>query len=136
MEDLEDEEHIWNTRSAEEDGDKPTIDTGKCKDDELWRGQVLKRQLYFPKIPYPLWDYNWDGRMTPETTLEAQSQDDDEPIGTTRHIILVRHGQYEERFKVCGASQIRVPFVQLTESWRPESFREYPGFTRMMSAND
>ena len=28
---------------------------------------------YQPKAPYPAWDYNWDGRMTSETTCEALS---------------------------------------------------------------
>ena len=115
-------------------------------DDELFEGQCLKRQMYTPKVPYPAWDYNWDNRMTPETSLEAfrdglqnvVSVDENKVINTeqnviqqqqrtknssdnsdesnteattttsssdnkkkkrkakTRHIILVRHGQYEE----------------------------------------
>jgi serine/threonine-protein phosphatase PGAM5 len=111
-------------------------------DDELFEGQCLKRQMYTPKVPYPAWDYNWDNRMTSETSLEAfrdglqnvVSVDENKIINTeqnvilqqkqqqqqeqersnestetsspnkkkkkrkakTRHIILVRHGQYEE----------------------------------------
>lgn len=106
---------------------------------------------YQPKVPYPAWDYNWDGRMTSETSCEALSdlatfrkikttnnnnntavipppstttkrneEDGDDnnnggggggsmkesvvataEAGTVndvvvRHIILVRHGQYDE----------------------------------------
>lgn len=70
-------------------------------DAPLWEGQVLKRQVRQPKLPYPLWDYDWDGRMTEQTTLQAQSESIHETVtGTTRHIILIRHGQYEERHHV------------------------------------
>jgi hypothetical protein len=75
------------------------------RDQEMLEGQVLKRQMWKPKLPYPLWDYNWDDRMTPETTLEAQSKSVDEPVtGVTRHIILIRHGQYDETQEVRNAT--------------------------------
>jgi serine/threonine-protein phosphatase PGAM5 len=62
------------------------------------QNQCLKRQLFQPKLPYPAWDYNWDGRMTEESTLEASRQ---QVLvgGKTRHVILVRHGQYDETSK-------------------------------------
>lgn len=70
-------------------------------DDATVGRQVLARQLWYPQVPYPLWDYNWDGKMTDKTTLDAQLKLDKEPvIGTTRHIILIRHGQYDESSKV------------------------------------
>jgi serine/threonine-protein phosphatase PGAM5 len=57
----------------------------------------LKRQLHRPNVPYPAWDYNWDGRMTPETSLEGHKSGQSRTVsGKTRHIILVRHGQYDE----------------------------------------
>lgn len=65
--------------------------------DELFQSQCLKRQLYTPKVPYPAWDYNWDGRMTPDTTLESLSKTTNVVKGKkTRHVILIRHGQYHE----------------------------------------
>jgi serine/threonine-protein phosphatase PGAM5 len=53
--------------------------------------------MYKPKVPYPAWDYNWDGNETPETSLEAAKQGLNINVkGKTRHVILVRHGQYDE----------------------------------------
>ena len=90
----------------------------KGESDKLFHGQCLKRQMHTPAIPYPLWDYNWDGKMTSQTSLEAfrsglanssstkqkgrngkyrGSKSNDK--GKTRHILLVRHGQYDERFE-------------------------------------
>jgi len=92
---MDHENEMWNTMAEDNDQDNSNSDDG-----EIWQGQVLKRQLYTPKYPYPLWDYDWDGRMTPETTLEAQRESEEEPIvGTTRHLILIRHGQYHEHPK-------------------------------------
>ena len=65
-------------------------------DMELIDGQVLKRQLFKPKVPYPLWDYNWDGKMTNDTSMDGQASGRGNVSGTIRHIFLVRHGQYEE----------------------------------------
>lgn len=69
----------------------------------LFHGQCLQRQLHHPKLPYPAWDYNWDGRQTPNTTLESLStvdgMMDSRRRGTTRHILLIRHGQYDETYK-------------------------------------
>lgn len=66
-------------------------------DSEMVEGQALKRQIFVPKIPYPLWDYNWDGKMTEDTTLQGHLDGRAAEIpGTIRHILLVRHGQYEQ----------------------------------------
>ena len=100
----------WNKSKSTETSKK-----GKDKD-ELFHGQVLKRQMHTPAVPYPLWDYNWDGKMTNDTSLEAfrsgranasstkQKKSDGSYQGSssnrkgkTRHILLVRHGQYDER---------------------------------------
>ncbi|GKY92886.1 hypothetical protein MPSEU_000257700 [Mayamaea pseudoterrestris] len=51
-----------------------------------------------PKVPYPAWEYDWDGRLTPRTSLESMRTVDGlkaSKSGTTRHIIMVRHGQYD-----------------------------------------
>jgi hypothetical protein len=65
-------------------------------DSELVEGQVLRRQLFQPKLPYPLWDYNWDGKVTDDTDLPGQLEGRGDVYGTVRHIILIRHGQYDE----------------------------------------
>jgi hypothetical protein len=50
------------------------------------------RPPYFqPAQPYPEWDLDWDCRAPP------LGQDRTQPSGPVRHIILVRHGQYDER---------------------------------------
>ena len=84
----------------------------------MFHGQVLKRQMRIPVMPYPLWDYNWDGKMTSDTSLEAFREGRANPSSTkqkgkdgsyqgnrksrkgkTRHLLLVRHGQYHEKHK-------------------------------------
>jgi serine/threonine-protein phosphatase PGAM5 len=66
----------------------------------------LKRQICIPKIQYPAWDYNWDGHMTsvstPERVATPEGLRESKAAGKTRHIILVRHGQYDETHKEDG----------------------------------
>lgn len=53
-------------------------------------------QKFIPTKPYPLWDSNWDYLgILQKNSREKNLQDDsfDRPK-VTRHIILVRHGQY------------------------------------------
>jgi serine/threonine-protein phosphatase PGAM5 len=71
-------------------------------DDELYANLFPKRQLYIPKKEYPLWDANWDNRQP--TPLENKDEERKKQrwirkSGTTRHIILIRHGQYDETHK-------------------------------------
>jgi hypothetical protein len=75
------------------------------KDDEPgeYHGLFPKRQLWQPKVPYPLWDRNWDGRDLASTGDKEADRDQARFVrkhGVTRHIILVRHGQYDEDEKV------------------------------------
>jgi hypothetical protein len=89
------------------------------KDDEAgdFHGLFPRRQLWQPRVPYPLWDRNWDGRdgddyggggggFVPSTGNSYSKEADRERArfvrkhGVTRHIILVRHGQYDEDEKV------------------------------------
>jgi serine/threonine-protein phosphatase PGAM5 len=69
-------------------------------DHKLFDGQCLKRQMHQPNVPYPAWDYNWDQRMTEATTLESlrtvSGLLNSRRRGTVRHVLLVRHGQYDE----------------------------------------
>lgn len=58
-----------------------------------------RRQLWQPKVEYPLWDPDWDGRQPPITGNTEEDHRRMRQIrkqGVTRHIILVRHGQYDE----------------------------------------
>lgn len=70
---------------------------------EEWYANIFpKRQLYVPTKEYPLWDANWDHKQpTPlaDKEEERKKQRDIRKYGTTRHIILVRHGQYDETHK-------------------------------------
>ena len=71
----------------------------KEEEELLFENQCLKRQMHVPKVPYPAWDYNWDGRETEETSLEGHRQGLHKKVSSqhkTRHIILIRHGQYDE----------------------------------------
>lgn len=61
------------------------------------------RQLWHPKVPYPWWDSNWDGREPPSTgnsETDRKRMRNVRESGVTRHIILIRHGQYDETHKV------------------------------------
>lgn len=69
------------------------------RNENWFHGQCPKRQLWQPKLPYPAWDYDWDDRMAQDTTLAAQAKGV-KVRGKTRHIILIRHGQYDETHTV------------------------------------
>ena len=80
-----------------------------------YHGLFPRRQLWRPRLEYPLWDYDWDGRHPPPIdndqiqessasstvknfTTEAQRDRHIRKHGITRHIILIRHGQYDEAY--------------------------------------
>lgn len=87
-----------------------------------YHGLFPRRQLWRPSLEYPLWDYNWDGRQPPPIVVSPSGEDGDDESrkstgdgakaaeakreryirekGVTRHLILVRHGQYDETHKV------------------------------------
>eukprot|EP00546_Thalassionema_frauenfeldii_P010474 CAMPEP_0178915210 /NCGR_PEP_ID=MMETSP0786-20121207/11891_1 /TAXON_ID=186022 /ORGANISM="Thalassionema frauenfeldii, Strain CCMP 1798" /LENGTH=335 /DNA_ID=CAMNT_0020588277 /DNA_START=72 /DNA_END=1076 /DNA_ORIENTATION=+ len=77
-----------------------TTTTTKEKEEELlYHGMFPQRQLWKPVKEYPLWDSNWDHRQP--TPLEDKKEERQRTRlirkeGVTRHIILVRHGQYDE----------------------------------------
>jgi len=78
------------------------IDTESADDAELYHGLFPTRQLFHPTMEYPLWNYNWDGRRPNSTGDPAADKKRDRHIrktGITRHVILVRHGQYDETHK-------------------------------------
>ena len=89
------------------------------------------RQLFIPAVEYPLWDENWDERQVlhpPLTTTSSSNVNQDEydqykkhvrqlrKNGVTRHIIFIRHGQYDETHKVCYV-HIMFSFTLLTVSF-------------------
>lgn len=72
-------------------------------EEELYHGLFPKRQLWKPPLEYPLWFKNWDGREPEPTGNKEEDHIRARHIrkhGVTRHIILVRHGQYDETDKV------------------------------------
>ena len=97
-----------------------------------FHGIFPNRQLWHPKIPYPLWDSNWDNREPPTTGDPEQDRQNMRRIrkeGVTRHIILIRHGQYDETYKVGAAFVYKVESVEfcslITLAWF--SFSLYAG---------
>eukprot|EP00978_Attheya_sp_CCMP212_P041373 scaffold236383_cov56-Attheya_sp.AAC.2 len=66
---------------------KNTLKAGMRSDEEGdYQNRFPKRQLFRPKLEYPLWDNNWDGRRDPFSFS----------TGVTRHLLLIRHGQYDQ----------------------------------------
>jgi serine/threonine-protein phosphatase PGAM5 len=64
-----------------------------------FRNLFPKRQLWQPSSPYPLWDKDWDSRNpTPsgDDDVDRRKMRKLRKEGVTRHVILVRHGQYDE----------------------------------------
>jgi serine/threonine-protein phosphatase PGAM5 len=77
-------------------------DTDDARMEEWYANIFPKRQLHVPTKAYPLWDSNWDHKQpTPlaDTEDERKKLREIRKHGTTRHIILVRHGQYDETHK-------------------------------------
>lgn len=59
-----------------------------------------KRQLWQPKLEYPLWDADWDGLDPVSTGNKDEDRRRKRQLrkeGVTRHVILIRHGQYTEQ---------------------------------------
>lgn len=88
------------SKETHDANDDPQSKLERNNDTTLFQNQCLERQMHKPKLPYPAWDYNWDGKVIDGTTdLEGhRSGKARKKTGKTRHIILVRHGQYDETF--------------------------------------
>ena len=100
-----------NCSANDEKTTKPKGGMWGEEEDGLFHGLFPRRQLWRPHVEYPLWDSNWDGRQPPpvesddkdeSARLTAQRDRQIRKNGVTRHIILIRHGQYDETCKVCG----------------------------------
>lgn len=78
--------------------------------EELFQNLFPLRQLWSPKVAYPLWDDDWDGRKLEVMDATDDAEKDKERMkkrlryirkkGVTRHVILIRHGQYDESSKL------------------------------------
>ncbi len=71
----------------------------KVEEEILFHGLFPLRQLWKPKVEYPLFDTNWDNRKPESTGDKVKDRENSRYIrkhGVTRHIILIRHGQYDE----------------------------------------
>lgn len=66
--------------------------------EEWYHGMFPTRQLWRPKFEYPLWDPDWDHKHNDD--LSSEEKRNLRVKGVTRHIILVRHGQYDESYRV------------------------------------
>jgi hypothetical protein len=91
---------------------KESDDNDNNDDDEVWYHNLFPlRQLFLPAVEYPLWDENWDERHSIHLSNDHPEEEHVDQYkkymrqlrknGVTRHIILIRHGQYDETHKVC-----------------------------------
>ena len=54
-----------------------------------------QNDMYQPKYPYPEWDHDWDDFQRRRDSANDSSLEKNDKI-PTRHILLIRHGQYEQ----------------------------------------
>jgi hypothetical protein len=91
-------------KKADDSSSVPVFTAGMRPDAEGdYHGHFPRRQLWQPKVEYPLWDNDWDGRELPSTGDKEEDRQRARKIrktGVTRHVILIRHGQYDETHKV------------------------------------
>jgi serine/threonine-protein phosphatase PGAM5 len=82
----------WASRAAacEPQGDAGEGDAGQ-QEGYAFNGFTPRK----PTVPYPGWDVNWDSRNPPAVEKGAPKL----RSGPSRHLILVRHGQYDESHK-------------------------------------
>ena len=95
----------WSTTSSRCEAPKQEAKTafGMMPDAEGdFHNLFPTRQLWQPRLQYPLWDQDWDGRSPPSSGKEEEDRRKMRKLrkeGVTRHIILIRHGQYDETDK-------------------------------------
>eukprot|EP00549_Striatella_unipunctata_P009754 CAMPEP_0118688216 /NCGR_PEP_ID=MMETSP0800-20121206/8799_1 /TAXON_ID=210618 ORGANISM="Striatella unipunctata, Strain CCMP2910" /NCGR_SAMPLE_ID=MMETSP0800 /ASSEMBLY_ACC=CAM_ASM_000638 /LENGTH=249 /DNA_ID=CAMNT_0006585455 /DNA_START=12 /DNA_END=758 /DNA_ORIENTATION=+ len=65
------------------EGRRPKLTRSRKAHDPTYYNLFPLRQLWKPPLPYPLWAYDWDKRDLTNTRI-------------TRHIVLIRHAQYDE----------------------------------------
>lgn len=77
----------WGSRLAATGGALATLAASAA----LSTAACDSKHYFQPLAPYPEWDPNWDFRGPPLGQQRSQ------PSGPVRHVILVRHAQYDER---------------------------------------
>jgi hypothetical protein len=98
--------HYLSFRSGTADCEAPPVINKagmKADADGDYYSMFPRRQLWQPRYPYPLWDRDWDGREPPVSVDKEADRQHARLLrksGVTRHIILIRHGQYDENSKV------------------------------------
>lgn len=71
--------------------------------DEYLDGLFPVRQLWIPSKPYPLWDDDWDKKKNERSMIDSKKVRKE---GVTRHVILIRHGQYVENYEKDGMKKL------------------------------
>jgi serine/threonine-protein phosphatase PGAM5 len=71
----------------------------EIREEKMYANLFPQKLLYVPRVEYPQWDPNWDERnsshsLDPNKNLQSKPKSSNS--GVTRHIILIRHGQYDE----------------------------------------
>jgi len=56
---------------------------------------AIEAQLFQPGVPWPQWDANWDHREL-DSRGRMRSRVRPTSAAPRRHVILIRHGQYDE----------------------------------------
>mmetsp|Transcript_14503 Transcript_14503/g.43313 ORF Transcript_14503/g.43313 Transcript_14503/m.43313 type:complete len:308 (+) Transcript_14503:225-1148(+) len=69
---------------------------------------TIEAQLFQPEVPYPQWSYNWDHRDFDSNGVRRKPGRAAAQGAKRRHILLVRHGQYREKY-VDDAERILTP---------------------------
>lgn len=90
------------TRCEEKAPAADKLSGDKKPKEEYFQGLFPLRQLQTPKVPYPQWDSAWDGKQAESTGDKAADRERQRYLrkhGVTRHIVLIRHGQYDETYK-------------------------------------
>lgn len=102
LQDNDDDKKLTMAPAASDGGKINSSGMWGQDDQRLYNGLFPRRQLWRPRLEYPLWDYDWDGRR-PIATEDKKADVDAQRVlrknGITRHIILIRHGQYDESHK-------------------------------------
>jgi len=80
------------------------IDNEKASNNKSFHGLFPERQLWKSKMAHPaLWDANWDD-LKPSGDVDQRKIRKE---GVTRHIILIRHGQYDETHRVRSSNSFQ-----------------------------
>lgn len=88
-------EEIHKSKAMKSKNDNKDVTNDKKSD--WFYDYFPKSQLWKPSRAYPAWDDNWDSRKS-KSSKNTKNPNDRNNSTVTRHIILVRHGQYDETY--------------------------------------